>query len=199
MKFKHGFNNYSTKEALNYNQVIYDLYEGKSIKQFQLTNPTLLTNNILINYTTKSHVIGIRYNSKSSDNRTLIACLLPPNIKCSESIMFEDTNLSYDYKLYILGILNSFVIDFYVKKICSHMHVGNNIISNIPIPPIDNIYYHQITSLVSDIMSYPQEKLRNKLDVLVAKLYNISHEEFNYILSTFKIKHNEYSNLINQF
>ena len=41
--------------------------------------------------------------------------------------------------------------------------------------------------------------LRNKLDALIAHLFNLSYEEFKYILEEFKISNNQRDDMLNHY
>lgn len=114
MKFKHGYSRYNNnKDCISNTEGTYDFYEGKSIGQFELRKP-LKTN--ADKFITKDFSIAIRYNSRNTDVRTIIASILPCNVCYDESLLVESSNISFNYKCYMVAILNSFVVDFYIKK-----------------------------------------------------------------------------------
>lgn len=108
--------------------------------------------------------------------------------------------------LYTISILNSFVIDFYVRLVCS-LHMNKHIIKTVPIS-YNEKYYNEIVELCAKLICVHDEYkelydikgvtdvverqgIRNQLDALIAHIYDINYEELEYILSTFNIVEQE--------
>lgn len=93
---------------------------------------------------------------------------------------------NYNIK-YILGILNSCVVNFYFQKKFSTSKVLRSYIENIPIPIIKESVQKKIISLVDKILNTKQEsnkKIIEKLDKIIAQLYKISPNEYEIILKS---------------
>ena len=155
-------------------------------------------------FITKDFSIAIRYNSRDTDIRTIIASILPKNVCYDESLIVESSNLPYDIKCYMVAILNSFVVDFYIKKLSSR-HVTSYILNMLPMPQYNDV---ERFNLISNTSRYLINKnlnisehmsLRNKLDALIAHLFNLSYEEFKYILEEFKISNNQRDDMLNHY
>jgi len=115
-------------------------------------------------------------------------CLVPADFYILDSMAFlVGKNLKY-----ILGILNSKLIDFYVKTYV-HLYsdtgflLSNQYVERIPIPPItfqNQPIADQIVQIVDQILFAKQQNLdadisnlEQKIDQLVYKLYDLTEEE----------------------
>ena len=119
-------------------------------------------------------------------------CLVPADFYILDSMAFlVGENLKY-----VLGILNSKLIDFYVKTYV-HLYsdtgflLSNQYVERIPIPQIakeNQAIANQIITLVDQILSTKKQnpeadksKLEKEIDKLVYKLYNLTEEEIEII------------------
>lgn len=95
---------------------------------------------------------------------------------------------------YILAILNSSIAQFIYQKRFHSVKVLRSHIEQIPIPVADSQKQRQIVQLVEQIMANSKETfheqcegeyyrhLYNKIDEMVCKLYNLTDEEYGYIM-----------------
>lgn len=105
---------------------------------------------------------------------------------CNYIIIVDDLSLiSKKLSLkYLLGILNSNLIDWRFKLTSSNNHVSNYEISELPIITPTEKQKRDIEKVISNILSKKiknKEVLIDKLNTLVFKLYNIDEEEKAYI------------------
>ena len=86
---------------------------------------------------------------------------------------------------YILSILNSRVAQFYFKKKFNSVKVLRSHIEQIPIPHISKTTQDQIIQIVDSILRANNEieisSIYEKLDTIVAGLFNLSDEEYSLI------------------
>lgn len=99
---------------------------------------------------------------------------------------------------WLLAILNSKICSFYLqinyhslKMAGGYLNIGNEILGNLPIPQVEVSQKVELHKLVNNIInskcSYSLDDDNCiKLEVYVAKLYNLSFEEFLLIDSNFK-------------
>ncbi len=156
--------------------------------------------------------LGMRYLVASTNERTLIATILPQNIFVSDTINFISNSLEPDVLLFLTAIFNSFVADFFVRLFVS-FHIAINSINQLPVPRLtrQDTSFVSIMKRAARLICITQEfkelweaallepwlpgiaatsfaernQLRAELDSLIAHLYNITEEEFTYILKTF--------------
>ena len=76
--------------------------------------------------------------------------------------------------LYLLGILNSSLINWYFKKFSTNSNVNGYEIDNIPIMEDDN-YRNELIDLVRNQLKNSSEERENKINNLVLKIYNIKN------------------------
>lgn len=122
------------------------MYEGKYLNQF-----CVFPNKVLyavpkkdvvkrVGNDYKYYQIAIRRIARSTDKRTLIATLLPPQATTSDNlqIMKNPQEMSMKEKLYYLGLLNSYVLDFIIRQLINIV-VSLMYINQLPIPKIDEV------------------------------------------------------------
>jgi hypothetical protein len=211
------------------------LYEGKMIHQFEhqfgearywvdekegrkaLLGKKEDDSGQLLDYQT--YRLGIRSIGRSTDIRTLIVGALPKNVFCGNSILVLkrlslDTNLSDAEVIAIQAILNSLVIDAYIRQMVS-ANLNMFYICQLPIPRLtetDSAFTPIVTRAAKLICTtpefddlaktvglgshnpiHPEERaqLRAELDGMIAHLYGLTYEEFKHILGTFPIVKDE--------
>ncbi|MBE9041155.1 ATP-binding protein [Oscillatoriales cyanobacterium LEGE 11467] len=162
----------------------------------------------------REYCLVIKSNTRKSDPRTSIATLMPKNTQCDKSLFVAKPNgLKFPTpaeKLAILAILNSFVLDFYLRKILVD-RVSLFYFSQLRLPRIgaSDRYFQQIVERSAKLVCTRSEfdelarevglgshecgvtekahraRLRAELDAIVAHLYGLTEAEFHFILSTF--------------
>ncbi|WP_420645518.1 Eco57I restriction-modification methylase domain-containing protein [Candidatus Leptofilum sp.] len=157
--------------------------------------------------------IGYRDIARSTDQRTIIATILPPNVFAGNTVIVE-TETRDARMLYLVSVLNSFVLDFIIRyKIGTH--VSMFYAYQLPVPRLTagNPYFDAIVPraarlsctspafapLWQAVMGTPwspslaatdsatRQQLRHELDALVARLYGLTRDEFAHILGTFPL------------
>jgi hypothetical protein len=150
--------------------------------------------------------------ARSTDERTLIAGMLPPGVFSGHSLNVAFEPEDARQQLCLLATLNSFVLDYYLRQQVS-ANLTMFFIYQCPVPRLSasDIWFAPVvkraarlccTSAVFDELAKsvgleghqngatdPTEraKLRAELDGLVAHLYGLSEEEFAHILGTFPL------------
>jgi hypothetical protein len=172
--------------------------------------------------------LAFREVASSTNKRSLISTVIPQDVFLGNTLItvspvkleMKVGNIYYKHQyslkelLVIVGMFNSFVMDFIVRrKITTHLNIFY--MYQLPMPRLSygDKYFEDIarrTALLictsdeySDIkeeagleegVNEPllRQKIQNQIDAYVAKIYELSREEFLYILSTFKsAKHGE--------
>lgn len=119
---------------------IYPLYEGKTFDQFTiLYQPTeyATTEGVMkkVDPDQKEWRIAIRNVASATNKRSVIATLLPPNAVAANSINIQKraAENTLQEKFFYVGVLNSYVIDFYLRLMIS-MNVNQFFIKQVPFP-----------------------------------------------------------------
>ena len=95
------------------------------------------------------------------------------------------------YTKYVMGILNSRVVQFYFRKMFDSVKVLRSHIEKIPIPVVGVEEQNKIIEIVDKILrlgvkvdAFRTIKLYNELDLRIARLYNINEKEYDIILKS---------------
>jgi Alw26I/Eco31I/Esp3I family type II restriction m6 adenine DNA methyltransferase len=199
------------------------LYEGKMIHQFnhlwkepkywldeQEARKVLLgkkgqENGQSLNY--QRYRLGFRDVASNTNERTMIATVLPPKIFCPHTMSLENVNqssLTQKERLFLVALFNSYLVDYLIRQRIT-THLSFFFIYNIPIPRINDkdiviraakliCTTPEFDDLAKEVglesgVTNPEERveIRAELDAMVAHLYGLTYEEFQHILGTFPI------------
>lgn len=203
------------------------LYEGKMIWQFdhKLSGPRYWVaeregrkallgrekdNGQELGY--KSYRLGHRSIASSTNERTMIATILPPAVFFGHSINATRSLLSADVMLYITAVLNSFVYDFALRSsVSANLTMFFVYQLCVPRPAESDAAFWPIVKRAARLICTTPEfdalakevgmknhkegapdpveraKLRAELDGLIARLYGLTDDEFAHILKTFPL------------
>lgn len=224
-------------DLFNTNEQGYIIYEGKMIEQYThlFKEPRYwidykkLISKFGEEYKDfKEYRLGFRAIAASTNQRTMVATILPPNVCISNSIIasriFHQNNkkrlIKRDDLLFLCGIFNSFIFDYLLRlKVTTNINMFY--IYDMPVPRLEkgNKEYEEIVRLVtkilskylgfeklrgkSDLMNFNNQNLnihqiRAEIDLLVAKIYNINQDELEYILDQFHQRDSKKEELLNE-
>jgi Alw26I/Eco31I/Esp3I family type II restriction m6 adenine DNA methyltransferase len=206
------------------------LYEGKMIHQFThlyaqprywidelegrraILGKNKTDHGQILNY--QHYRFAFRAIARNTDIRTLIVGLIPKNLFCGNSILVlcELHKISTNEIIFATAILNSFVLDFYVRQMVS-ANINMFFIYQLPVPRLTagDKYFQDIVERAAKLICTTPEfdqlaqavgiethengvtdetergHLRAELDGIIAHLYGLTEEEFTYILTTFPL------------
>lgn len=188
-------------------------------------NISVNSKSIKLNY--ESYRLAFRDVARNTDERSMIMTVLPPYVFCPHTMslenIYEDNfienslmlNLSLitaSARLFICGVLNSFIIDYLIRQQIT-AHVSFFFVYNLPVPRLiegDRHFIDIVQRAAKLICTTPEfdelaqdvglgshkngitdekqrAQLRAELDGIIAHLYGLTEEEFKYILTTFPI------------
>lgn len=78
---------------------------------------------------------------------------------------------------YLLGILNSNILDWYFKIYSSNNHISNYEIGELPIPVENTILIQKISHLVCEYLKNKDENLKMEIDKMVCEQYGLTIDE----------------------
>lgn len=203
------------------------LYEGKMIHQFThvFDKPRYWIDEkngrvALLGHTEDSKQImdyqkyrlGYRSIASNTNERTMISVVLPTKVFFGHSINASYANIPYGDLLYVVAVLNSFVLDNSLRQRVS-ANLTMFYIYQLPVPRLTekDPGFKPIVSRAARLICTTPEfddlakevglgshkegatdpveraRLRAELDGLVAHLYGLTEEEFAYILTTFPL------------
>ncbi|HEY84297.1 MAG TPA: N-6 DNA methylase [Chloroflexi bacterium] len=213
IKFFREFDMTNTRHLFNQIGNGVPLYEGKMIHQF---NADFAAARFWIqpeDLRYKNYRAGVRAIAANTNERTLIAAVLPEKAGAGNSLL-TIPEVSGKKAFYLVSLLNSFALDFVLR-----MKVTTNInmfyLYQLPLPRLNpgNSCFDAIvpraarlTCVTSDFAELwseamgedwdeskvaidPAERqtLRNELDALIAHLYGLNRDDFAHILATFPL------------
>jgi type I restriction-modification system DNA methylase subunit len=242
-EFDMSGHSYLFKERVSKNRL--PLYEGKLIHQF--THVFAIPNfwideregrEAVLGRTSdvgqpldyQSYRIGLRDVAANTNERTVIATVLPPLVFCPHTMAveniiyaahqrkketyYEKVGLSAAEQLYVVTLLNSYVVDFQARQKVTN-HVSFFIAYGFRVPRLtaaDEAFgplVERAAKLICTTEEYAdlwqaalgrkwiakqaaiteadRQQLRAELDALVAYLYGLTEDEFTYVLSTFPL------------
>ncbi len=142
--------------------------------------------------------LAFRVVGSSTNERTIISCLIPSgvflanslpyfepfNYRVSESsVLVQETIGGYIY--YIQSLLNSFVLDYYIRQRVS-ANLNFFFLYELPIPEVNKDLESTIIELSKRLINNDDLKLRVKLEALIAKnVFGLNHTEMKLILDSF--------------
>ncbi|WP_297523683.1 hypothetical protein, partial [Thermococcus sp.] len=158
--------------------------------------------------------------ARSTDERTLISCILPKNVFASESIPYfkpfryairdgklVQERIPYSETLYLMALLNSFTLDYYIRQRVS-ANLNMFYIYELPIPEPKPETKARIVELAfkllyrkghyddmaqelgigaSEITNEDERReIRAELEAIIARdVFGLTRNEMEYVLSTF--------------
>ena len=125
----------------------------------------------------------------SPSNRvTLIAALLPPGCVTTHTVFCLRNHLSVRHQHFLCGLFNSFVVNYLVRLRVS-THLSAAIVETLPIPQAHQSghAFDEICRLARILSRGHQLDASARLNALVAWLYQLTQEEFEWVLGTFPL------------
>ena len=116
--------------------------------------------------------------SSPTNTRSLIAALLPPGCITTHTLFCLRTPLGLPTQLYLCGMLNSLVADWFVRRYLAS-HVTTRLIANLPVPrvPASDARRRRIVRLTTRLMRQPgDEQTQADLQGVAADLYGLGHD-----------------------
>lgn len=151
----------------------YPLYEGKLMNQFKLVGePTEgVSESDIIRKTGADYEhyrIGIRAIGSATNQRSLIATLLPRYTTAVNNLLMEkDVDpTKIQEKLFTLGLLNSYVLDFVLKKLVN-TNINQTYLKQLPIPEMCDVSSSDDIIQIVKRLLLENGSLYEELEVLV--------------------------------
>ena len=150
--------------------------------------------------------------ARSTDERTMIASILPPGVFSGHSLNVAFEPVAATEHLFLLAIMNSFVLDYYLRQQVS-ANLTMFFIYQCPVPRLvkSDSRFSTIAQRAARLICTAREfddlakavglkdhfagasdlaeraRLRAEIDGLVAHLYGLTEDEFAHILGTFPL------------
>jgi hypothetical protein len=135
--------------------------------------------------------LAFRDVSSATNVRTLIAAMLPAGVVSTHTLSCLRSRLDVDAQWCLCALLNSFVADYLVRlRVTTHVTVS--LVSRLPVPrPIrSGAAFGALSAMAREISTVDDEGRASaiaRLQAVAAREYDITEEDFRYILSTFPL------------
>jgi hypothetical protein len=119
---------------------------------------------------------------------TLIAAVLPAGCVSTHTVFCLRTPLPSEAQHYLCGLFNSLVVNYLVRLRVS-MHVTTAIVERLPLPTREHApaSFREIAALARLLARRADRAAFARLNVLVARLYQLSEAELTHVLGTFPL------------
>jgi hypothetical protein len=124
----------------------------------------------------------------ATNQLTLIAAMLPAGSVSTHTVFCLRTPLRSSDQHLLCGLFNSFVLNYLVRLRVS-THVTTALVERLPVPTRDHAprAAREIAALARTLSRRRDPVAAARLQALVAALYQLTTEEFDYVLSTFPL------------
>jgi hypothetical protein len=152
--------------------------------------------------------VVIRSIAGSDDPRRLITTVLPPRYAIMDSLNYlEPKAMSEETKVFVTACLNSFLLEWRARQLAANNNISGFVIRQLPVPRLvrgnsefDAIVERATSLLLADVdLKVPlkglagkpvrdkesREELRREIDALIAHMYGLDENEFQFVLDTF--------------
>ena len=134
--------------------------------------------------------------SRDSQVRRIKATLLPPGFICGNSlgVVYGDEAAIFSLKM-LLAIMNSMIFEYQARSMLVSNHVSAGIVKQIrvPRPSVDM----NIIELVDKQLA--GQDVEDAIELAVAHLYNLSADEYEIIVDSFKLDQEKRTNIVRQY
>jgi hypothetical protein len=162
----------------------------------------------------QNYRLAYRAIASSTNERTLIAAILPKNCFCGNSLAVSKDNISSEILLLVGAFFNSFCLDYCLRQTVT-ANINMFYINQLPVPCLSpsHAYYRPIIERAAQLVCTTAEfadlwketmhsdwdiskaatddqtrnTLRAELDAIIAQIYGLTETELSHILDTFPI------------
>jgi hypothetical protein len=170
------------------------IVEGKSLEPFRVRRADTRYS---LSASAADALLGDRYRrprlayrdvASATNRQTLIAAILPAGYASTHTLFCLRTILPSGSQHFLCGLFNSLVVNFLVRLRVS-THVTTAIVEGLPVPReeagVDSV--REVAALARLLARRDDGVARRRLNVLAARLYRLTSEEYAHVLSTFPL------------
>lgn len=115
-------------------------------------------------------------------------------IVLNTNTLFQENNISLNY---LLGILNSLLLNWRFQLTNSNNHIGNYELDELPLAIPNNKQREQVEAMTDELLMKPESvEIKAKLNSVVFDIYGLNKDEALYILN--KYEKNEVANILSK-
>ena len=162
-------------------EIINDISQGELF--YLLKDKYLEKNNGERSEHYKKKRIGMQGITGINEKYRLKMAYIPENSFCANSVNYLIPNEKDIY--YLIGVLNSKIINWYFKKMSTNSNVNGYEIDELPIKNISESNKELISNYAKEVVDKYKNNI-NLIDELLYKIYNLSDEEIALIEETYQ-------------
>lgn len=141
----------------------------------------------------------IRTNSLNLNARWLESAYVEGNFIPNDSLTYLYQKTAAHSLLYLLGIINSFLLNRYYRAYYTDVNVKPTYLSKLPIPAVSIEEQNYFITLVNEIIknkvkSVDTQKMERDVDILVYKVYKLTYSEIKIVDPDFWLSEEDYNN-----
>ena len=103
--------------------------------------------------------------------------IIDPPCFCANSVNYLLPTTKNEFDYYILGVLNSKLLNWYFAKQSTNSNVNGYEVDGLPIKEGSQEQQNKIISLVKEMLSRPEMSLMQEIDKIVYDIYGITEYE----------------------
>ena len=185
------------KDKLSYTGRI-EFAKGYMVDRYSFTSNQLFLNEEMVIPPPSSFMSKVVWRDVSRDSqiRRIKATLLPPGFICGNSlgVVYGDKAALSSLKM-LLAIMNSMIFEYQARSMLVSNHVSAGIVKQIRVPrPRVDI---NIIELVDKQLA--GQDVEDDIELAVAQLYNLSADEYEIIVDSFKLDNERRTNIVGQY
>lgn len=174
-----GIDRYILKKKMSQGEFLY-IHESKFLKQVSQKRLQHFKNTRIV----LQGITGV------NEKYRLKMTLIPPGTYCANSTNYLDITTNYSIYL-ILGILNSYLLNYIFSRFSTNSNVNGYEIDNLPFPKnISSSIEDKITRCAKLILASP-DNIRStydkEIDLMVYKLYGLNEDEIRIVEKFYSI------------
>ena len=172
--------------------------KGYMVDRYSFTSDQLFLNEEMVIPPPSSFMSKVVWRDVSRDSqvRRIKATLLPPGFICGNSlgVVYGDEAALLSLKM-LLAIMNSMIFEYQARSMLVSNHVSAGIVKQIrvPRPSVDM----NIIELVDKQLA--GQDVEDAIELAVAHLYNLSADEYEIIVDSFKLDQEKRTNIVRQY
>ena len=172
--------------------------KGYMVDRYSFTSDQLFLNEEMVIPPPSSFMSKVVWRDVSRDSqvRRIKATLLPPGFICGNSlgVVYGDETALLSLKM-LLAIMNSMIFEYQARSMLVSNHVSAGIVKQIrvPRPSVDM----NIIELVDKQLA--GQDVEDAIELAVAHLYNLSADENEIIVDSFKLDQEKRTNVVQQY
>jgi len=134
--------------------------------------------------------VAIGMISGTTDYRRVRCAIIPNGAWPVNSVNYLDLSGDHsnrDWMYFLVGVINSTVIEYVVRKLCQNNNINIYAIKHLPIPVFKNeIDLHiKIVKLAKNLEKKYSHSIEKQLDSLVSNLFELDSHEYDFITSKY--------------